>query len=238
MKRTIVKIDESRCNGCGDCVKGCHEGALQIIDGKACIVNDMYCDGLGACIGDCPLGAITLEEREAEPFNEEAVTVRTASLQEKSCGCPGMQEMTLTQSIEHNSTSFRLRHFPIQLHLINPNANFLKHTDLILAADCTAFAYGNFHLQFLQNNCVTIACPKLDHATELYVSKLTEMIEHSLINTLTVIIMEVPCCRGLFQIAQQAQAKAKRKIPIKKIIIGISGNLLSEEWSFPVGLNN
>jgi NAD-dependent dihydropyrimidine dehydrogenase PreA subunit len=233
MKRTIVKIDESRCNGCGECVKGCHEGALQIIDGKARMLDDMYCDGLGACIGECPLGAITLEEREAEPYNEQAVMERTASLQEKSCGCPGMQEMTLSQPAEQNTSTFRLRHFPIQLHLINPNASFLNHTDLILAADCTAFAYNNLHHQFLKNNSITIACPKLDNATELYIGKLMAMIDHSFINTLSVIIMEVPCCRGLFQIAQQAQAKANRKIPIKKIVIGIDGSLQSDEWAFP-----
>jgi NAD-dependent dihydropyrimidine dehydrogenase PreA subunit len=233
MKRTIVKIDESRCNGCGDCVKGCHEGALQIIDGKARIVDDMYCDGLGACIGDCPLGAITLEEREAKPFDEQAVMAKMASLQEKSCGCPGMQEMTLSQPAEQNTTQFRLRHFPIQLHLINPNASFLKNTDLVLAADCTAFAYNKFHHQFLQNSSVAIACPKLDDGVELYIEKLTSMIDHSFINTLTVVIMEVPCCRGLFQIALQAQASAKRKVPIKKIVIGIDGDLQSEEWSLP-----
>ena len=231
MKRTIVKIDESRCNGCGDCVKGCHEGALRIIDGKARIVDDMYCDGLGACIGECPLGAITLEEREAEPFDEQAVMARMAALQEKSCGCPGVQEMSMNQPVEPNTICFRLRHFPIQLHLVNPNAGFLKHTDLVLAADCTAFAYGNFHQQFLKNNSLVIACPKLDNAVELYVEKLAAMIDNSYINTLTVIIMEVPCCRGLFQIAQQAQAKAKRKVPIKKIVTGIDGNLQSEEWS-------
>jgi len=230
MKRTIVKIDESRCNGCGDCVKGCHEGALRIIDGKARIVDEMYCDGLGACIGDCPLGAITLEEREAEPYNEQAVMAGKASLQEKSCGCPDVREMSFIQPTEPNTTCFRLRHFPIQLHLVNPHADFLKKTDLIVAADCTAFAYNNFHYQFLKNNSLVIACPKLDNAAELYREKLTAMIDYSFINTLSVIIMEVPCCRGLFQIVQQAQASAKRKVPVKKIVTGINGELQSEEW--------
>ena len=209
MKRTIVKIDENRCTGCGACVKGCHGGALQIIDGKARIINEDYCDGLGACIGECPNGAISLEERDTKQ-----------SIQEKSFHQPTEQNMTFSE----------LRHFPIQLHLINPNAGFLKNTDLVLAADCTAFSYGNFHQQFLKNKSIAIACPKLDNATEYYVEKLTAMMDHSFINTLTVIIMEVPCCRGLLQIAQQAQANAKRKIPIKKIVIGIKGDLQSEDW--------
>jgi len=200
MKRTIIKIDEDRCNGCGACVTGCHEGALQLINGKAKIINEMYCDGLGACIGECPVGALSLEEREAEPYQEE------------SC-C--------------NDTS-PLPQFPIQLRLVNPNASFLKNTDLILAADCTAFVYNRFHHQFMKNNSIAIACPKLDNQKDFYVEKLTEMIDNSFINTLTVIIMEVPCCRGLWQIALQAQANAKRKISIKKVIIGIDGGLQGE----------
>jgi ferredoxin len=201
-------------------VKGCHGGALQIIDGKARVINEDYCDGLGACIGECPNGAITLEEREPQP----------APLQEKPCACPSIQEMSLGQPKEQNTISSQLRHFPIQLHLINPNAGFLHNTDLVLAADCTAFAYGNFHQRFLKNKSIAIACPKLDHSKDLYVEKLVEMIDGASINTLTVIVMGVPCCRGLLQIAQQAQAIAKRKIPIKKIVIGIKGNLLTEDW--------
>ncbi|MDR1699154.1 MAG: 4Fe-4S binding protein [Prevotellaceae bacterium] len=221
MKRTIVKIDESRCTGCGACVQGCHGGALQIIDGKARITNEDYCDGLGMCIDECLVGAITLEERESKP---------EISLPKEPCGCPSMLEMFLEKPTEQNTAHFQLRHFPIQLHLINPNAEFLKNTDFVLAADCTAFAYGNFHQQFLKNKSIAIACPKLDNAPGVYVEKLTAMIDNSSINTLSVIIMEVPCCRGLLQIAQQAQTNAKRKIPIKKIVIGIKGNLQSEEW--------
>ena len=197
MKRTIIKIDENRCTGCGACVKGCHGGALQLINGKAKIVNEMYCDGLGACIGVCPTGALELEEREAEPYKEQPC-----------CN-------TFTQ----------LRQFPIQLRLVNPNASFLKNSDLVLAADCTAFVYSHFHNQFMKNNSIVIACPKLDNSIELYIEKLTEMIDNSLINTLTVIVMEVPCCGGLWQIAQLAQANAKRKIQIKKVIVGVDGKL-------------
>ena len=199
MKRMIVKIDESRCIGCGACVAGCHGGALQLVDGKARVTNENYCDGLGACLGECPVGAITLEERKVKPVQEE------------SC-C--------------NSLS-QLRQFPIQLRLISPNAPFLKNRDLVLAADCTAFVYRDFHHQFMKNNTLAIACPKLDNQKELYVEKLTEMIDYSFINTLTVVLMEVPCCGGLWHIAQQALANAKRKIAIKKVVISINGNLLN-----------
>jgi NAD-dependent dihydropyrimidine dehydrogenase PreA subunit len=201
----VIKIDENRCTGCGACAAGCHGGALQIIDGKARIINEDYCDGLGACIGTCPVGAIELEEREVGEVEPQ---------KEQPC-C---------------NVSSEMHQFPIQLRLVSPNASFLKNTDLILAADCTAFAYGNFHQQFMKDKSIAIACPKLDRSKDLYVEKLTEMIDGASINTLTVIIMEVPCCKGLLQIAQQAQANAKRKIPIKKIVIGIKGNLHSEDW--------
>jgi NAD-dependent dihydropyrimidine dehydrogenase PreA subunit len=230
MKRTTVKIDESRCTGCGACVKGCHGGVLQIIDGKARIVNEDYCDGLGLCIGECPVGAITLEERETYQNDEPATTEQENSLQKESYGCPSMQEMSFIAPAEQKTAFSELRHFPIQLHLISQNAGFLQNTDLVLAADCTAFACGNFHQQFMRDKSITIACPKLDHSRDLYVEKLIAMIDGASINTLTVIIMEVPCCNGLLQIALQAQANAKRKVPIKKVIIGIKGNLQSEEW--------
>jgi ferredoxin len=205
MKRTVIKIDENRCNGCGACVKGCHGGALQLIDGKAKIVNEMYCDGLGACIGDCPVGALTLEERETEPYKVEPQRIEPQK--EQPC-CNHIPSM---------------RQFPIQLRLVNPNAPFLKNRDLVLAADCTAFVCSDFHNRFLKNNSIVIACPKLDNLIDYYVEKLTEMIEHSLISSLIVIIMEVPCCGGLWHIAQQAQAAATRKIPVKKVVIGVNG---------------
>jgi len=207
IKRTIIKIDENLCNGCGDCIQSCHEGALQIVNGKARIISDTYCDGLGACIGTCPQGAITLEEREAEPYDEQVV--------DEHVPC---------------HTFSGLNQWPIQLHLLNPSASYLKITDWVLAADCTAFAYGAFHNQFIKNNGIMIACPKLDRSKDIYVDKIITMINNSSINTLTVIIMEVPCCRGLLQIALEAQANAERKIPIKEVIIGIDGNLQSEKW--------
>ena len=185
MKRAVIKIDESRCTGCGACVKGCHGGALQIVDGKARVVNEMLCDGLGACIGICPCGALELEEENS------------------------------TQSPQ----------FPIQLRLISPNASFLKGADLILAADCTAFVCPSFHNKLKGNKSIVIACPKLDDSAEIYVEKLSNIIDSSSINTLTVILMEVPCCGGLWHIAQQAQANAKRQIPIQKVIIGVNGEI-------------
>lgn len=282
MKRTIIKIDEDKCNGCGLCVEGCHEGALQIIDGKARMVSDLFCDGLGACIGECPVGAIELEEREAEPYNEYAVmerispkgekTIRAHLLHlkdhneleylkqglnylrehniqvemtgleyesgntehEKSFGCPGKKEIFFEAKDQANESAIeipsQLRQWPVQLHLLNPEASYLKNADVVLAADCTAFAYGDFHNQFLKNHILAIACPKLDNNKEIYVEKLAAMIDKVNINTLTVVMMEVPCCSGLLQLTQQALLQAKRKIPIKKIIISLQGNILQEEW--------
>jgi Pyruvate/2-oxoacid:ferredoxin oxidoreductase delta subunit len=282
MKRTIIKIDEDKCTGCGLCVDGCHEGALQIIDGKARMVSDLFCDGLGACIGECPVDAIELEEREAEPYDEYAVMDRISPKGEKtirahllhlkdhneleylkqglnylrehniqidmtgleyengntehgkSFGCPGKKEIFFETKGQANEstieTSSQLRQWPVQLHLLNPEASYLKNADVVLAADCTAFAYGDFHNRFLKNRILAIACPKLDNNKENYVEKLATMIDRTNINTLTVVMMEVPCCSGLLQLAQQALSQAKRKIPIKKIIISLQGNILQEEW--------
>ena len=218
MKRKTVKIDENLCIGCGACVKGCHGGALQLIDGKARIIDADYCDGLGACIGECQAGAITLEECGTVHTGVSATTSISVTSDE--------------QNAEHACCidSTQLNQFPIQLRLVNPGAGFLKYSDLILAADCTAYVYSHFHHRFMKNNSLVIACPKLDHAANLYVEKLTKMIDGSSINILTVILMEVPCCGGLLQIARQALANARRKIPVKKVVIGINGNLLTEEW--------
>ena len=282
MKRTIIKIDEDKCTGCGLCVEGCHEGALQIIDGKARMVSDLFCDGLGACIGECPVGAIELEEREAEPYDEYAVMDRISPKGEKTIqahllhlkahnemeylqqglnylkehnmqiempelnketentghtkgfSCPGNKEMFFAnQNQSKDSTTevpSQLQQWPVQLHLLNPEASYLKNADVLLAADCTAFAYGDFHSRFLKNHILAIACPKLDNGKESYVEKLTTMINRANINTLTVVMMDVPCCTGLLQLAQQAVSQATRKIPVKKIVIGLKGDILREEW--------
>ncbi len=305
MKRTIIKIDEDLCNGCGKCVPNCHEGALQIIDGKARLISDLFCDGLGACIGHCPEGAITLEEREAEPYDEikvmelmvpkgrntilahlehlrdhnETELLRQAveyikvnnidmrpteeqahaihehmhihenlsaarkavSSPSSGCGggCPGSQAMSFDidmDKVEAAGTSAatdapsELRQWPVQLHLLNPQANYFKNADVVLAADCVAFSMGNFHNRFLKGKTLAIACPKLDSNKEAYVQKLTAMIDQSNINTMQVVTMEVPCCSGLVQLASIARQQASRNIPIKKVVVSIQGEVLSENW--------
>lgn len=231
MKRTIIKIDETLCNGCGACIKGCHEGALQMIDNKARIISELFCDGLGACIGECPVGAIELEEREAEPYSEHTVKEK----QKAACGCPGGREMSFapealsiaapaTQPLSH------LRQWPVQLHLLNPEAAYFHHADVVLAADCAAYTYADFHNRFMTGKTIAIACPKLDTGKESYIEKLVVMIDSSVINTLAVVIMEVPCCSSLLQLAHTAVSQANRKIPIKKVVIGIKGEVLDENW--------
>ena len=292
MKRTIIKIDEDLCNGCGLCVEGCHEGALQMIDDKARIISDLYCDGLGACIGECPVGAITLEEREAEPYDEIKVMERISpkgeatviahlnhlidhnqdeyvqqginyikennldidlaklknykeketkkekdmkNFQNSGGGCPGAKMMSFdnqetAKPAQSTGQQSELRQWPVQLHLVNPQAPYFQNADVLLAADCAAFASGEFHSKLLKGKGLAIACPKLDTNMDVYVEKLTAMIDKANINTLAVAIMEVPCCGGLMQIAKKAVEQAERKIPIKKIVIGIKGGVLNEEW--------
>ncbi|MCK9421057.1 MAG: 4Fe-4S binding protein [Bacteroidales bacterium] len=199
MKRKIINIDEEKCNGCGLCIPNCEEGALKIIDGKARLISDLFCDGLGACLGHCPEGAIEIIEREAESF-----------------------------VIPMNVPS-EFGQWPVQLHLLNPQAPCFKNADVVLAADCTAFTMGNFHSRYLKGKSLAIACPKLDSNKESYVQKLTAMITDTRINSLNVVMMEVPCCGGLLYMAQAARANAARDIPIKSSIISIHGEVLKEE---------
>ncbi len=223
MKRKIIKIDEKKCNGCGLCANACHEGAITIIKGKARLVGDLYCDGLGACIGTCPEGALTIVEREAEPYNE------------KEPGCPGSKMMdmrkktTAADSIPGEIPS-QLRQWPIQMHLISPLAPYYQGADVLLVADCVAFALGGFHADYLKGKSLAIACPKLDTGQEEYIAKIKSWIEEAKINTLTVMIMQVPCCMGLVRLVQQAVEGVKRKVPVKKIVVGIEGDILREEW--------
>ena len=279
MKRNMVKIDEEKCNGCTQCIPNCHEGALQMIDNKARLISDLFCDGLGACLGHCPQGAITIEEREAEPYDEKKVmkdnivpkgvnTIKAHMehlrdhqaneylneaieyLKENNiknpmeevkmekgntpCGCSGMAEQDFTceesKEDENGKRSSQLRQWPVQLHLLNPIAPYFKNADLLLAADCTAYAIADFHKDFIKGKVLAIACPKLDSNQDSYIEKLTSIIDDSNINTLTVAIMEVPCCGGLLAIAKEAQGKAKRKVPIKLITVGIKGNIVDERW--------
>lgn len=229
--RNIVKIDEDKCNGCGICIPACKEGAIQIIDGKAKLVSEIYCDGLGACLGKCPLNAITIVKRKAEDFNEEAAMKHVEEVKKPSlpCGCPGMtskkierREKTPADSTEQAS---QLSQWPIQLTLIPANAPYLKNADLILLADCTAVAYANLHRDFLKDHIVAMACPKLDE-TDLYIEKLAKMIKLNDFSSIEVVMMEVPCCRGLSQIMDTAVNSANANLDIKKTIIGIEGNRL------------
>jgi NAD-dependent dihydropyrimidine dehydrogenase PreA subunit len=230
MKRDILKIDEDLCNGCGQCVPNCHEGALQIIDGKVRLVSELMCDGLGACIGHCPEGAITIEIREAEPFNETIVMEQI-----NSGGCPGSHAAVIERPQDSSRTvttdqPSELRQWPVQMHLLNPNAPYLRGSDLLLAADCVAFSMGNFHRRYLKGRSLAIACPKLDHGSDLYIEKLTDMIDLAKVNTITVMMMEVPCCGGLLQMVKNSLSKASRKVPVKQMIISLSGEVLNEEW--------
>ena len=232
--RKIVRIDEEKCNGCGVCVPACAEGALQIIDGKAKLISEKYCDGLGACLGECPQGAITVEEREVEDFDEDAVKHHLQSTDvadELPCGCASA---TVTQFERQTGTEIpavevaeaapkpMLTHWPVQLTLVPPSAPFLQGADLVLAADCVPFAYAGFHQDFLRGRALVVACPKLDDF-QAHLKKLTEILHHSDVKSLTVVHMEVPCCFGLVHMAQQAILASGKDIPFRKITIGVKG---------------
>jgi ferredoxin len=245
MKRKIIKIDEEKCTGCGLCVPGCAEGAIQIIEGKAKLVSDVYCDGLGACLGECPEGALSIEERSAPPFDEKLVQEHLAKTSEKTPahdlpvmpqpGCPGSAHAVFEKKPAGAASPAvaqfsELTHWPVQLHLVNPTADFFSGRDVVLAADCVAYALGDFHQRFLKGKSLAIACPKLDDGQDEYIEKISRLADEARINTLSVVMMQVPCCRGLMQIAQAGLQKAKRKVPLKAVIIGISGDVLSDEW--------
>jgi len=208
--RKIVRIDEEKCNGCGLCVPSCREGALQIIDGKARLVSEIYCDGLGACLGECPQGAITIEERVAEEFAEEVVKKRLE----------GKEETPTISNVAHTSSA--LAQWPIQLHLVNPKAPYFKDANLIVVADCVPFAYGNFHRDFLKEKSIVVGCPKLDDV-QFYEEKLAEIFRQSKIKSIMVVNMEVPCCNGLHYIVKKAVERSGKNIPIEQVVIGIKG---------------
>ena len=226
--RKIIEIDDELCDGCGECVPGCAEGAIQIVDGKARLVSENYCDGLGACLGECPNGAITMVEREAEDFDEEAVETYLKEKAEKpvdvplACGCPSTQVQTFAPSVSN------LSHWPVQINLVPPSAPFLKGADLLVAADCTAVAYANFHQDFLNGKVLMIGCPKFDDV-EGYIQKFTEIFKLADIKTITAIVMEVPCCSGLPIIIQRAMMDAGKEIPIEEIVISTRGEILKKE---------
>lgn len=238
--RKIIEIDEERCDGCGDCVISCAEGAIQIIDGKARLVKDSYCDGLGACLGECPQGALHIIEREAEEFDPEAVEDHLKEMEHKTaveqaslpCGCPSSQLRTF----EANAADLKgethpgrgasaLAHWPVQLKLVPPNAPFLKGADLLVAADCTPLAYPDFHQDFLRGKSVLLGCPKLDNAGE-YVKKFAEIFRLSGIRSVTVVEMEVPCCAAMATIVKKGMQAAGKDVPTEEVVIGVRGEVL------------
>jgi NAD-dependent dihydropyrimidine dehydrogenase PreA subunit len=291
MLREVVHIDEDLCNGCGECIPNCHEGALQIIEGKARLISDLMCDGLGACLNHCPVDAITIEKREAVPYNEvkvmetmikkgkatvvahmkhlkdhnehgflkEAVGFLRSNAGEidfdvsvvisevhnhgkhaehhnEGGGCPGSKTISFDSknlSVDNKQMingQSELRQWPVQMHLINPMAPYFQNADVLIAADCVAFSMGNFHSNYLKNKGLAIACPKLDSNMEVYVDKIKMMIDNANINTLTVMIMQVPCCGGLLQMAKAAVSQASRNVPVKAIMVSLQGEILQEQW--------
>lgn len=270
MKRKIITIDEERCTGCGQCIPNCPEGALQVIDGKARIVNDLFCDGLGACIGHCPEGAISIEEREAEKYDERKVMENVIKqgenvikahlkhlkdhnqheylqeavtfLKERGmavpvpeqpallCGCPGesVKDFRKEHRIQSEAPSVsQLRQWPVQFMLVPPHAPFLKDADVLIASDCVPCAYPGFHANLLKGKMLLVGCPKFDNI-ELYRKKLCDIIKNNTISSITVAIMEVPCCFGLYQLVLEAVTESKKEIPVKKCIVTIKGELQSE----------
>ncbi len=246
-KRNIVKIDESKCDGCGLCVTACAEGAIQMIDGKARLVSEIYCDGLGACLGHCPQDAITIEQREAAEFDEAATEEHLKRLDadgaqpapqspppKKDAGfvCPGMRAMQFDKTAAPQGPAgadladrpSQLAQWPVQLHLVSPMAPYFANAELVLTADCVPFAMPDFHEKLLAGRAIAIACPKLDDTTP-YVEKLAQLIKHNNLKSLTVVHMEVPCCTGLVRIAQQAIALAGVEVPFKDVTISVQGQI-------------
>ncbi|OGO00895.1 MAG: hypothetical protein A2Y58_01515 [Chloroflexi bacterium RBG_13_51_52] len=237
--RKIVKIDEEKCNGCGECIISCAEGALKIIDGKAKLISEKYCDGLGNCL-NCPQGAIGIEEREAEGFDEAAVEKHLQSEKVKDnipLGCPftggkqleNQDQLVCPAAVITAAVSkSRLSHWPVQLTLVPPTASFLKNADLVLAADCVPFAYTGFHQDFLgDNTALLVACPKLDNF-QAHQEKLNAVLKESGIKSLTVLHMEVPCCSGLVHMAKQAILASGNVVPFKDITISVKGERKSD----------
>lgn len=209
MKRKIIKINQELCSGCGICASACHEGAIGMVNGKAALLSDHYCDGLGDCLPSCPTGAITFEEREAQPYDEAAVKKR-------------LNDMGIAEP-DHGPKS-QLRQWPVQIKLLPVTAPYFKNCNLLIAADCTAFAYGNFHNHFMKNHITLIGCPKLDAVD--YSEKLTEILRLNEIKTVTILRMEVPCCRGIEMAAKTALNQCGKEIPWRVVVVSTEGELL------------
>lgn len=230
MIRKIIKIDEEKCNGCGACADACHEGAIEIIDGKARVTREDYCDGLGDCLPACPTNAISFEMREAPAYNEAAVLAAKAKKQGTAlpCGCPGTHSKTIKreENCSYSDTApsvSRLSQWPVQIKLVPINAPYFDGADLLIAADCTAYAYGKFHEDLIKNRITLIGCPKLDSVD--YSEKLTEIIKCSDIRSVTVVRMEVPCCGGIENAVKQALQASGKLIPCQVTIISLNGEI-------------
>jgi len=233
--RNIVKIDEAKCNSCGKCAKACIEGAIKMVNGKARLVSDIYCDGLGACIGSCPVDAITIEKREAADFDQEATKKHLAEKDDAQTAfvCPGMAMKNLMDEEQQQTESIgpvqsQLRHWPVQLNLVSPQAWYFKDADLLITADCVPFAMGDFHDKLLKNHSIVIGCPKLDDA-QFYIDKLADLIKINKPKSLTVVHMEVPCCFGLAGIVRKALAKCGVNMSFKDITISLKGKIIKTE---------
>ena len=242
MVRDIISIDEELCTGCGLCVSGCPEGAIQLIDGKARLVSETYCDGLGACIGECPEGAISIEKREAEEFDEPATRIHMGNAEHhipaastesiSTSGCPGMAARTLNPSngagaagsAPSSGTGSSLGHWPVQLSLLTPGAPYFENRELLLTADCVPVAVPDFHTRFLAGKSIAVACPKLDDVTP-HLEKLTAILASSSVRAVKVLRMEVPCCSGLTALAEAALRASGKDLLLEEIIIEVGGKI-------------
>jgi len=263
--RKVVKIDETKCNGCGACVPSCAEGAIQVVGGKARLVSDVYCDGLGACLGECPQGAISIEEREAVAFDEAKAhqhVARQKAAEQPPAGCPGTMARTLRPAaVPHGGgcpgtlarqfqpkgggccgaegepapAASELANWPLQLHLVPPTAPYLQGADLLFAADCVGFALPDFHARLLRGKQLVIACPKLDD-TDAYLEKLTELFARSAVRSVEVAHMEVPCCFGLRRLVEMAIQRAGVDVPLTVTKVGIGGDVLERTTVRPRGV--
>ena len=228
MLRKIIKIDEEKCNGCGACAAACHEGAIAMIDGKAKLMREDYCDGLGDCLPACPTGAIRFEMREALAYDEAAVKAGKMHTEKLPCGCPGTQSKTIRHQPDHpaetSPATSQLSQWPVQIKLVPVNAPYFQNADLLVAADCTAYAYGDFHSKFIKNKITLIGCPKLDEGD--YAEKLAAILTNNEIKSVTVVRMEVPCCGGIENAVKRALQMSGKWIPWQVITISTDGKIL------------
>ena len=240
INRKIIEIDDELCNGCGQCVPSCVEGALQIINGKAKLVSEVYCDGLGACLGECPTRALKIVEREADDFDEKAVEERMKTLDkedpdEQAGICPsavpqsfssGISCKKANEPVRQENAASDLSHWPVQIRLVPPTAPFLKGADLLVVADCAALAYASMHRDFIAGKAVMMGCPKFDNAQE-YIQKFTDIFNAADIKSITIPVMEVPCCQGLPVIVQKALEQSEKRIPLTRAVISRQGEIIS-----------